>query len=59
MFLHILSVRKIIKKLWTELDDILGNVENVTRNRWFNLDDDPDHCLDPGILEGFFLSLHS
>ena len=47
-----MSVCKIIRKVMDEF--LMKFSGNVTRNRLFNTEDDPDHCLDPRIFKGFF-----
>ena len=32
-----------------------GNVDNGTRNRYFDFGGDPHHCLDQGFLNYFFI----
>ena len=53
-FVYLLA--KQLKKLLMDFDQIFRKCRQWQKNRCFDFIGDPDHCLDPNIFKGYFIS---
>ena len=45
------SLQSKLEKLWTDFDELSGNVDIRTKNNGLDVCFDPDHCLNPRIFK--------